>query len=435
MAIQLEQVRPSIVDWAYVNLLVNVPQWAQQCLSTDKDEVTLFIECHALNHLFSSDRLYGVDTTPSNLAEGFESLISEVPYRQQVAAVLHRLQIFVQTEVEVPGQIHWRSKRERTEVHEWVTQYRRHLMSKGRTPKTVLEQGYIVNSFFSWLPTLRKFRDKSIGDISLYALTHDDVHSYILFLRRAVNTGQMAQTMASQRSGIVLSFLRFCIQRFGINDVVQDLHGLPKGDTIDWWMPDTVQVETFFATVLAFSSTPVRDFALFGLMYLNGLRPFEPLGLKWSDVDFEHEAITFMAKGRHEVTMVLSKTLINLIRQLHQVAGNEEYVFVTEDNKKLDQAYVPLLFRVYARISGWPDDSWSRIFRHAFCTHMLAETHDFLLVNRLARHTKLETTQRYVHFLRQHYHQAARQIQDVFHFSYGVGGEPNATNAGTTKNS
>jgi site-specific recombinase XerD len=419
MALPLAKVnvaQSNLVDWATQQLVEGfVPVWARQSFSTCEDESLMFMERYVLNRLFSSRVLSGIDTRCEDLINaGFANLVRSIPYYNVVRTMLKRLKTIVELESgTVVEELEQSRKFVGKELHPWVHEYRRFLASKGRTKRTILIESSIANEFLCWLSTLRKFQG-SPNNISLYGLTFEDVRSYIQVLRRKVYTGEMAQSVASQKSVVTLSFLRFCIAKYGISNVVQDLHGLPQADTIDWWIPSPHEVQRFFETILQYSSEAIRDFTLFGLMYLLGLRPVEALNLEWSGVDLVDGIIEFQAKGGNTVSMALVTVLLDMLKALKRRCGSEVYVFAKTQGRKLSATDMRIRFRAYATVAGWPEESWPKTFRHAFCTHMLEQTHNYLLVNRLARHTKIETTQRYVHFTKQHFASAAEAIQNVF---------------------
>ncbi|WP_018130177.1 tyrosine-type recombinase/integrase [Effusibacillus pohliae] len=309
-------------------------------------------------------------------------------------------------------------------MHPWVVAYQADLRSKGRKGNSVRGQGYIAQDFMDWLGTLPKFQSSEVSAISLYALTYHDVSDYLKVLKRKVLSGETTENSASHTSTITLSFLRFCRKRFGLQDVVRDLTGLPQGETIDWWIPAPHQIKHFFEVVMEYSPMPEMHFCLFGTMYLLGLRPGEALGFQWEGVDVEGGEIEFLAKGGKWNRMPLIGPLKDSFKDLQKLQGkNTGDVFTTCSGEKMSNRYMHMVFRMFATISGWPHDSFPRVFRHAFCTHLLLETGDYLRVNRLARHSKLNTTERYVHVTQQHYQDAADIIQKTLRLPSSIGGD------------
>jgi site-specific recombinase XerD len=82
-----------------------------------------------------------------------------------------------------------------------------------------------------------------------------------------------------------------------------------------------------------------------------------------------------------------------------------------------------MAYWVFGIIADWAiEETWCKIFRHAFCTHLLAETRNFITVNQLARHSKLNTTEHYIHFLEDNYKDASINIHYSLELQNLIGG-------------
>jgi site-specific recombinase XerC len=401
-------------DWIHQNLISGfVPTWALPALSKPEDPVVRFHEAYFLHQVFAL--MDGVNTKQSELAERYWDIARTLPNQNLCAGMLDNLRKRISSSLpshSVSACHGGHHKKSLDEDHPWLIAYANHLRNKGRPERTVQNQCSIARNFLRWLPTLKKFRGSKPCTLNLYQLTRDDVSEYLRHLKQLSMEGERTENTVCSHSTITLSFLRFCIQRYKLHDVVGDLHCLPGPQRTDWWIPSISDIERFFTSIVNYSPRPEMDFSLFGLMYLLGLRPMEATRLRWDGVDFGAREIRFCAKGGawHTMPMVspLDQTLATMKARAH---GNLQHCFTTWSGARMSSSYMRATFRMYATIAGWPNNSYARTLRHSFCTHLLRESKDYLRVNRLARHRNIDTTERYVHLTGQHYQEAATAVQ------------------------
>ncbi len=136
---------------------------------------------------------------------------------------------------------------------------------------------------------------------------------------------------------------------------------------------------------------PLRNRALFELVYSAGLRAQEAADLELADVDFEQELVLVRGKGGKERAVPLGEeAAFRLRRYLHHgrpelVRGAENRVFVSARGKPLDTSTLRRLLPNPHRL------------RHAFATHLLEGGADLRTIQELLGHSSLSTTQVYSH--------------------------------------
>ncbi|HWD00261.1 MAG TPA: tyrosine recombinase XerC [Candidatus Sulfopaludibacter sp.] len=143
---------------------------------------------------------------------------------------------------------------------------------------------------------------------------------------------------------------------------------------------------------------PVRDRALFEILYGCGLRVSELVGLNLEDLDRTEHWLRVRGKGRKERQVpVPGQAAASLERYLgeRRVVREQPAVFLNYLGTRLTARGVSKIVKFYATaISGDPSIH-PHGFRHAYATHLLADGADLRAIQELLGHARLSTTQKY----------------------------------------
>src|SRR2546429_8525239 len=127
------------------------------------------------------------------------------------------------------------------------------------------------------------------------------------------------------------------------------------------------------------------------LVYSEGLRRSEAVGVGLDDVDFDREQLHVCGKGSKERIVPLGEEAGHLLAHyLHEARpelakGTENALFLSVRGRRLDTS---TLRRVFAH---------PHRLRHAFATHLLEGGADLRTIQDLLGHSSLSTTQLYSH--------------------------------------
>jgi integrase len=134
-----------------------------------------------------------------------------------------------------------------------------------------------------------------------------------------------------------------------------------------------------------------------------GLRPVELARLKVKDLDLDHKTVNpTTAKKGNARTLSLSETLTAKLREHianHSLAPTD-LLFKGTDSDHYGKQYRDMRNKLSERIKD-PSIRTIRLYdlRHYFCTKKLNDIQNPYIVMVLMGHTKLTTTQRYMHYL------------------------------------
>ena len=143
---------------------------------------------------------------------------------------------------------------------------------------------------------------------------------------------------------------------------------------------------------------PVRDRAIFELLYGCGVRVSELAGLNLHDLDRSERWLRVRGKGRKERQVPIpGKAAEALERYLAErpVVGDEPAVFLNHHGGRLTARGIRGIVKLYATFVSGDPSIHPHSFRHAYATHLLADGADLRAIQELLGHARLSTTQKY----------------------------------------
>jgi integrase/recombinase XerC len=143
---------------------------------------------------------------------------------------------------------------------------------------------------------------------------------------------------------------------------------------------------------------PVRDRAIFELLYGCGVRVSELAGLNLEDLDRSERWLRVRGKGRKERQVPMpGKASEALERYLAErpVVRDEPAVFLNHRGGRLTDRGIRGIVKLYATFISGDPSIHPHSFRHAYATHLLADGADLRAIQELLGHARLSTTQKY----------------------------------------
>lgn len=150
------------------------------------------------------------------------------------------------------------------------------------------------------------------------------------------------------------------------------------------------------------SKKPIRDKAIFELLYASGMRCSELCSITMGNLDIENKVIKITGKGRKE-RMVLfgSKAQKRLKEYLKKERPKplslNETLFVNYRTGPLDVRSVQRIIEMFRKFLKGGKKVTPHKLRHSFATHMLNQGTDLRIVQELLGHQSLASTEKYTH--------------------------------------
>lgn len=266
----------------------------------------------------------------------------------------------------------------------------RFLQSGGLSDATRRAYGSDLSSFAAWL----EGRGLALDDVDARVLA-----DYVAELGRGRN--RLAPSSISRRLAAIRSCLRFT---FGPSRVPDVALGPRRGRRLPD-VPKASEVEQLLELADGDAPLALRNRALLELLYSEGLRSAEAVGLDLGDVDFEREAVHVRGKGGKERVVPLGEEAAHHVARYLRDArpalarGAADALFLSARGRRLDTSTVRRLIRHPHRL------------RHAFATHLLEGGADLRTIQELLGHSSLSTTQAYSHV-------DARRLRRVYDLSH-----------------
>lgn len=141
-----------------------------------------------------------------------------------------------------------------------------------------------------------------------------------------------------------------------------------------------------------------RDEAILVLLYGCGLRIFECLNLKLSDID-NQDAMRITGKGKKTrivPILEIAKEKIEAYKKAcpYQITPNG-ILFYGQKGKQLNARLIQKLMENMRSGLGLSPDATPHALRHSYATHLLAQGVDLRSIQELLGHASLSTTQKY----------------------------------------
>ena len=140
---------------------------------------------------------------------------------------------------------------------------------------------------------------------------------------------------------------------------------------------------------------------ILAILYSCGLRVSELINLKWKDIDRERMVINIIqAKGKKDRQVMLSADLIPLLENYWKEYKPKEYVLNGQfPDKELRYSSLSVLevMKQLAHKAGINKNVYTHLMRHNCFTHMVENSVDINIIQKIAGHSSVKTTAIYTH--------------------------------------
>lgn len=144
--------------------------------------------------------------------------------------------------------------------------------------------------------------------------------------------------------------------------------------------------------------TNLKHKLILALLYSCGLRVSELINLKWSDINRSRMIINVIkGKGNKDRQVMLAPSLILLLEKYWSQYKSKEYVLNGQKSLKYSDRSVLQVVKQLADTAGINKKVYTHLIRHCSFTHMVEDNVDINLIQRLAGHNNVKTTNIYIH--------------------------------------
>ncbi len=141
---------------------------------------------------------------------------------------------------------------------------------------------------------------------------------------------------------------------------------------------------------------------ILALLYSCGLRVSELINLKWSNIDRSRMIINIInAKGGKDRQVILAPTLIPLLTDYWNIYKSKEYIlngqFPEKQLQYTDRSVLEVVKGIAKKAGICNKRVYTHLIRHCSFTHMVESGVDINLIQKLAGHENVKTTNLYLH--------------------------------------
>lgn len=134
------------------------------------------------------------------------------------------------------------------------------------------------------------------------------------------------------------------------------------------------------------------------LMYACGLRVGEVIKLKITDVDSSRMVINIQdAKGGKDRQVMLPQNLLTLLRDYYKEYKPSVYLFNGQFDLQYSERSIGQFLKKYSELARLNKRIYPHLLRHDSFTHLCESGCDIALIQKLAGHQNIKTTNLYLH--------------------------------------
>ena len=150
------------------------------------------------------------------------------------------------------------------------------------------------------------------------------------------------------------------------------------------------------------SHRPIRDKAIFELLYATGIRCAELTQIRLEDINFQEKTILIKGKGRKQRYVLFGEKAkakiiqyMNAERFTHD-KGNS-ILFLNRQGESLTNRMIQMILTMFGKFLTVKKQLTPHKVRHSFATHLLNAGLDLRSLQELLGHQSLSSTEKYTH--------------------------------------
>lgn len=160
------------------------------------------------------------------------------------------------------------------------------------------------------------------------------------------------------------------------------------------------------------SKRPIRDKAIFEVLYATGIRCAELTQIRLENINFDEKTILIMGKGRKQRYVLFGEKAKTKILQyingerFEHDRGNS-ILFLNRQGESLTNRTVQMIFTMFSKFLTVKKQLTPHKVRHSFATHLLNAGLDLRALQELLGHESLSSTEKYTHV-------TTKDLQDMY---------------------
>ena len=147
---------------------------------------------------------------------------------------------------------------------------------------------------------------------------------------------------------------------------------------------------------------PIRDKAIFELIYATGVRCSELTNIALEDIDLINKTILVFGKGRKERVVLFGKKAQKRIQEYLEKERctpktQNEKLFLNNRRTQLTSRSIQRIIEMFRKFLKVSRNITPHKLRHSFATHLLNRGADLRVIQELLGHKTIASTEKYTH--------------------------------------
>lgn len=147
---------------------------------------------------------------------------------------------------------------------------------------------------------------------------------------------------------------------------------------------------------------PLRDKAIFELMYATGIRCSELVSIKLGDIDLDNKTIRIIGKGNKErIVLFGNKAKDRIVAYIDgerlNTKQSDDKLFLNQWGRSLTSRSIQRIIVMFRQFLKVERAITPHKIRHSFATHLLSQGVDLRIIQELLGHKTVASTERYTH--------------------------------------
>lgn len=237
-------------------------------------------------------------------------------------------------------------------------------------------QNYAKSSIESYASQIRIFLNHFKHKKEPKYITTEEIKDWLML--------SPSKATHKHRHGALLLFYKYIVEQ------PRKLHNvaLPRQPKK---LPKVIDKDILISKIEAINN--LKHKAIITLAFSVGLRVSEVINLKINDIDSNRMIITISkAKGQKDRVVPLSDNVLNLLREYYRTYKPKEYMFNGQNSPKYSPESCNKLIKKYIG-----NEYTFHSLRHSCMTSLLESGTDIRIIQKLAGHNNIKTTQIYTH--------------------------------------
>jgi integrase/recombinase XerD len=275
------------------------------------------------------------------------------------------------------------------------------MKSKGLSEDTIRKRKYNLWYFIRWAEYINI---KKLNQITREVI--ENYQHYIYDYKIKSSGKSLATRSKTERLKNVYLFFKYLTEK---NYILYNPAEAMESPVVYKHLPGSVLTDEEALKILSLPdiSEPLglRDRAMLEVLYSCGLRRKEVTNIKIDHLDLKEKTLFILdGKGKKDRLIPVGESaLYFLSRYLKEVRdlllqeGQNDYIFLSGQGKKLDDVYFGAIISNYVKKAGINKTGSCLLFRHSMATRMLENGADIRYIQQMLGHTELKTTELYTH--------------------------------------